>query len=102
MRTHPVFIAIANALIPGAGYLIIQERVTFGALLLAGNIALVVLMAAEPAFSPTGFFQSTTAFGQAVEVLWYGLFAAAFAYDGYRIAQEKHTALTPTSPVSEA
>jgi hypothetical protein len=101
MRTHPAFIALANALIPGTGYLIIQERIVFGSLLLAGNIALLVLMAVEPSVAPAGFLQSESGFGMGIELLWYGLFAAAFAYDGYVIAKEKR-ALTAPSPVPEA
>lgn len=102
MRTHPAFIAISNALIPGAGYLIIQERIIFGALLLAGNIALLVLMAIEPSAAPSGFLQSESMLGRGIEFVWYALFAAAFAYDGYEIAKGKRAALTAPSPAPEA
>lgn len=97
MRTHPAFIALANALIPGTGYLIIQERIVFGALLLAGNLALLVLMAVEPTAAPAGFLESVTPLGKGIEMLWYALFAAAFAYDGYVIARDKRM-LTAASP----
>jgi hypothetical protein len=97
MRTHPAFIALANALIPGTGYLIIQERIVFGSLLLAGNIALLVLMVVEPSVAPASFLQSQSGLGMGIEALWYGLFAAAFAYDGYAIAWEKRALTTPSA-----
>lgn len=89
MRTNPFFIGLANALIPGTGYLILQERVVFGSLLLAGTLSMIVLAFVEPAFIPSTQLISTTPAGKGLEVLWYALFTAAYAYDGYALAVKK-------------
>lgn len=94
MRTHPLFVGIANALIPGAGYLILKERIVFGALLLGGTLALVLLMVVEPQFVPSGILTATSAFGMALEVLWYTLFTAAYGVDAYLLAREKQPVVT--------
>lgn len=81
---NPVVVALANLIIPGLGYLIVQRRVVFGWLLLAGSvlgIAWSFLYPMPPFAEATEFLLCTTA---------YALTAVAFAYDAYQEAKHAH------------
>lgn len=92
MRTNPFVIAAANALIPGTGYLILQERVVFGALLTGAILSFAAVSFLDPAYAQFGLFMAESTGGRMLETLYYALSAAAFAYDGFALAREKRDA----------
>ncbi|MEO6536622.1 MAG: hypothetical protein ABIT47_02925 [Candidatus Paceibacterota bacterium] len=95
MKLHPILVGIINAVLPGAGYLIIRERMIFGGLLLAGSAVALLLGLVEPVFIPNSLLVSTTIPGKSLESLWYLFFMIAYGYDAYSIADAKRKALLP-------
>lgn len=73
---------IANLLLPGAGYLILQKRVTFGLLVLASTISGYLVTFLEQMPNPV------TPVGKMLCLLTLVLFSMAFAYDAYQLAKE--------------
>ncbi|CAN5734921.1 hypothetical protein BH11PAT2_BH11PAT2_09970 [soil metagenome] len=95
MKIHPVVVGIINAILPGAGYLVIRERMIFGGLLLAGSAVALLLGFIEPVYIPNTLLVSTSFPGMGLESLWYLLFMLAYGYDAYAIADTKRKALLP-------
>ncbi len=93
--TNPVVAGISNALVPGLGYLLIDERKVFGWLLLVGSIFAIILSFVEPAFLEQAFLVSKTSYGMTLELAWYVLFIAAYGYDAYSLAKAKQHDLHP-------
>lgn len=86
----PVLIGIANALIPGLGYLILKERLILGwgmfiAMLL---FAFVTLTDPSPAFDMVLFAVTPT--GRVLEGISYTLAVISFGYDAYDLARKKN------------
>jgi hypothetical protein len=95
MKLHPVVVGIINAVLPGAGYLIIRERMIFGGLLLAGSLVAFMLGFVEPVYIPNTLLVSTSLPGMGLEGIWYLLFMLAYGYDAYAMADAKRKALLP-------
>ncbi len=74
MKIHPIVAGVCNAVLPGLGYLLIDERKVFGWLMLAGSAACIILSFFEPAFISQTFFVSHTAGGKFLEGTWYACF----------------------------
>ena len=89
MRFHPIVIGIVNAVVPGLGYLLVDERRVFGWLLLGGSVCCILLAFVEPTFMSRTFLISTTTGGRLFEGLWYLLFIAAYGYDAYAAARQQ-------------
>jgi hypothetical protein len=86
---NPYLIGIVNALFPGLGYLILRKRQIFGALLFIGTLLYIYLTFTEPVFMLEGrFFFAETSVGKIIEAVSVLAFMAAFAYDGYMLANE--------------
>lgn len=99
--TNPAVAGVSNALVPGLGYLLIDERKVFGWLLLAGSIFCLILSFIEPAFLEQAFLVSRTAYGMTLELAWYACFVAAYGYDAYTLAKAKQPDLHPMITPSE-
>lgn len=86
-------IGIANALIPGLGYLILKERLVLGWCMLAAMLlfGFVTLFDPSPAFDTLLF--AATPVGRLFEGLSYILAIFAFGYDAYDLAREKQSLL---------
>ncbi|MDB5245308.1 MAG: hypothetical protein JWN90_413 [Parcubacteria group bacterium] len=95
MKIHPIVVGIINAVLPGAGYLVIRERMIFGGLLLAGSVVALLLGFVEPVYIPNTLLVSSTLPGRGLEGIWYLLFMLAYGYDAYSIADAKRKALLP-------
>ena len=95
LQRKPAVAGVCNALLPGLGYLLIDERKVFGWLLLAGSVLYLVLSFVEPAFIEQSFFISKTVPGKTLEFAWYVCFAAAYGYDAYSLAKAKQPDLHP-------
>lgn len=81
---NPIVAAIANAVLPGLGYILIQRRTVFGWWLLAGSLVGWVWTIKFPI--PEEFFMGES-------MLWcaaaYLLTMVAFAYDAYTEAKHR-------------
>lgn len=99
MKTNPVFLGIANAILPGLGYLILKERVVFGWLLLIGTIALVLSETMDFNNMARPLFLATTLAGKWLEGFWMLITGIAFGYDAYDLARQKRiaTSVPPTA-----
>lgn len=93
--TNPIVAGVTNALIPGLGYLLIDERKVFGWLLLVGSVLCIILSFVEPTFLEQAFLVSSTGLGMTLELAWYACFVAAYAYDAYSLAKAKQPDLHP-------
>lgn len=94
MKIHPVVAGICNAVVPGLGYLLIDERKVFGWLLLAGSLSCLALSFVEPAFLSQSFFVSTSLGGKFLEAAWYLCFVIAYGYDAWSLGMKKRAAVT--------
>ena len=90
----PILIGIANALIPGLGYIILRERLFLGWGMFIAMVlfAFVTLSDPSPAFDTVLFAVTPT--GRFLEGLSYSLAILAFGYDAYDLARKKHLATT--------
>lgn len=90
--TNPILIGILNALVPGVGYLMVRERIVFGAFMLLGTVLLMLVMLVDPSPIFDSMLYAVTPFGRAMETLSYLLIAGAFGYDAYDLARVKRIA----------
>lgn len=92
MNIHPVVIGLANALLPGLGYLALPRRRIFGALILFSAAIGVVwgfVEVANPIIQATtdAWFVSETERGLWLEIAAWVTAACAFGYDAYKEAK---------------
>jgi hypothetical protein len=100
---NPFAVAIVNAIAPGLGYLLIKERVVFGALVLTSTVLLGIVMFTDPSQAFATVLVAVTPTGRMLEGLSYGLGMLAFAYDAYELARRKRlVSKTAAPPVSAA
>jgi hypothetical protein len=95
MKTHPLLVGIANALIPGLGYIILKDRLVLGWCMLVSMLlfGFVTLSDPSPAFDTILFAVTPT--GRVLELVSYALSIFAFGYDAYDLARKKALILTP-------
>ncbi len=88
MKDSPLFVAIANAVFPGIGYIILQKRIVFGWLLLSATIIGNIwefLPSTQGASVVWGYNPLTTG----LSISGFALMSVAFAYDAYKLAKER-------------
>jgi|GEM_PF-2684350 len=89
MNMHPILAGVLNAIFPGLSYLLLRERVVFGATLFVAILLfmLVSFMDPSPAFDTVLFASSPR--GRLLEAVSYALAFLAFGYDAYELARRK-------------
>lgn len=85
----PVLIGIANALIPGLGYLLLKERLVLGWGMFISTILFGFVTLFDPASAFDTLLFAVTPIGRLLEGISYALAVLAFGYDAYALAHEK-------------
>ncbi len=80
------FVVAANILVPGAGYVILGKRKTFGWLLFASSLIAEIRLYVDPL--PDVYIYGSNPWSIAFGIAAIFLGAAAFGYDAYKLAKE--------------
>jgi hypothetical protein len=91
MKTHPILIGIANAIIPGLGYLILKDRLVLGWCMFIAMILFMVVTLTDPSPAFDTILFAVTPIGRLLEGASYVLAVFAFGYDAYDLARAKRS-----------
>jgi hypothetical protein len=84
----PIVVAVANAVLPGLGYILLGRRRAFGWLLLIGVALQIIQLCIDP-IPPYFIVYGSTPVSVTLGAAALFLVLLAFAYDGYQLAKER-------------